>query len=210
MREGGLVEAAVMLEAVPGARLQLVEVPAGLGDADDRHVDALRRAPGPAATGRSACRRDRRWRRRRRARRRARRLISEPPAGFSWWPPNSKRIADSSLSAYSASPRDSKRANSAALSTGAGTPSSIAACSVQRPSPESDTRPAKFAEVGSSRSARGGQVEQPRADHAAAPPDLGDLGDVDLVAIELGMAQRRRLGVRPPASRARHWRGAGC
>jgi hypothetical protein len=40
-----------------------------------------------------------------------------------------------------------------------------------------------------------GQVEQPRADDAAAPPDLGDLGQVHLVAIELGMAQRRRLGV---------------
>ena len=40
-------------------------------------------------------------------------------------------------------PREGKRWNSAAASTGAGTPSSLAACSVQRPSPESETRPAK-------------------------------------------------------------------
>src|SRR5271166_2669385 len=76
-----------------------------------------------------------------------------PSSGFSWWPPNSNRIADISLSAYSAAPRDSKRPNRAALRTGAGTPSSIAACNVQRPSPESDTLPAKPLSDGSCRSA---------------------------------------------------------
>ena len=70
------------------------------------------------------------------------------PAGFSTCPPNSKRIAESSLSANSASPRELKRSYSAAVSTGAGTPSSMAALIVQRPSPESDTRPAKFARSG--------------------------------------------------------------
>ena len=56
-------------------------------------------------------------------------------------------------SAKSASPRDSKREYSAALITGAGTPSSIAACSVQRPSPESETRPWKLPSSGSCRNA---------------------------------------------------------
>jgi hypothetical protein len=50
--------------------------------------------------------------------------------------------------ANSSSPREAKRENSAAVSTGAGTPSSIAACDVQRPSPESETRPEKFSSAG--------------------------------------------------------------
>ncbi len=51
------------------ARLKLVEVPAGLGHPDDRHVEARRVSPWPAATGRSSCRPGRPWRRRRPARR---------------------------------------------------------------------------------------------------------------------------------------------
>ena len=35
--------------------------------------------------------------------------IAQPPAGFSTWPPNSKRMADSSLSANSSTPRDANR-----------------------------------------------------------------------------------------------------
>ena len=46
---------------------------------------------------------------------------------FSTCPPNSKRSAESNFSAKSSSPRELKRANRAALSTGAGTASSIAA-----------------------------------------------------------------------------------
>src|SRR5580658_4984146 len=69
-------------------------------------------------------------------------------AAFSIWPPNSKRIAESSLSAKSASPRELNRSYSAADNTWAGTPSSIAASMVQRPSPESDTLPAKCARSG--------------------------------------------------------------
>ena len=42
-------------------------------------------------------------------------------AGFSTWPPNSWRIAESTWSAKSASPRELKRSKSAALSTCAGT-----------------------------------------------------------------------------------------
>src|SRR5579863_1427260 len=66
---------------------------------------------------------------------------------FSTWPPKPKRIADSTLFAKSAWPRDSKRPYRAALSTGAGTPTSMAASTVQRPSPESATWPAKPASL---------------------------------------------------------------
>ncbi len=50
-------------------------------------------------------------------------------------------------------PREAKREYSAVVSTGAGTPSSIAAIDVQRPSPESETRPANSSSVGDSCSA---------------------------------------------------------
>ena len=39
------------------------------------------------------------------------------------------------------------------------------------------------------------QVQQPGRNHAAAPPDLGNLRDIDLVAIVLRMTQRRGLGI---------------
>src|SRR5262245_53466278 len=54
--------------------------------------------------------------------------------GVSSWPPNSKRIAESNRLAYSSSSRDENRPYRAALRTGAGTDSSIAAESVHRPS----------------------------------------------------------------------------
>src|SRR4030095_1469385 len=49
----------------------------------------------------------------------------------------------------SASPRDENRSYKAVVSTGTGTPSSIAALIVQRPSPESETLPANFTSLGS-------------------------------------------------------------
>ena len=104
-------------------------------------------------------------------------------------------MADSILSANSASPRELKRAYRAALSTGAGTDSSMAALIVQRPSPESETRPPNCDSSGSFEERRGRQVEQPRGDHAAAPPHLGYLADIDVVLVVLGVPQRRRLGV---------------
>src|SRR4249920_2834447 len=74
--------------------------------------------------------------------------------GFcSSWPPNCLRMADRILSAKSASRRDVKREYRAVVSTGAGAASSIAAIDVQRPSPESLTRPSKLDKVGSSTSA---------------------------------------------------------
>src|SRR5207248_11493484 len=62
---------------------------------------------------------------------------------FSRWPPKACRMADRTRLPQSASPRDAKRSNRDAARTGVGTPSSTAACTVQRPSPESLTRPAK-------------------------------------------------------------------
>ena len=116
LRERRLVDAAVLLEAVARARAELVQVPARLRDADDRHVEVPALRSSPAATGRSSCTRDRRWRRRTPAHRSARQPSSDVPArvaslaaGFSTWPPNSKRIADSSLFWNSASPRELKR-----------------------------------------------------------------------------------------------------
>src|SRR6266540_4479731 len=62
-------------------------------------------------------------------------------------------MAESSLSAKSASPRELKRSYRAAERTWAGTPSSMAALIVHRPSPESDTRPWKPLSFGSLMSA---------------------------------------------------------
>src|ERR1039457_5234442 len=68
-----------------------------------------------------------------------------------------------------------------------------------------DDRPAAFAGVGDvSREAGqlrrlgervGGQVDQPRPDDRAAPPDLGDLGHVDVVLVVPGVAQGSGLRV---------------
>src|SRR5262245_6783144 len=62
---------------------------------------------------------------------------------FSSWPPNCFRIADRTRSAKSSRSLEANRSYSAVVSTPAGTPSSIAAIEVQRPSPESETRPSK-------------------------------------------------------------------
>src|SRR5438132_871264 len=39
------------------------------------------------------------------------------------------------------------------------------------------------------------QIEQPRGDHAATPPHLGDLAQIEIVLVVLRVPQRRRLGV---------------
>src|SRR5216117_842064 len=70
---------------------------------------------------------------------------------FSTCPPNWKRIADRTLAAKSSSPRDVNLWNKDAVSTGAGAVDSMAARIVQRPSPESETRPEKRSSVGCSR-----------------------------------------------------------
>src|SRR6266576_4572130 len=58
-------------------------------------------------------------------------------------------MAESNLSAKSASPRELKRWYSAADKTGTGMPSSMPAVIVQRPSPESETRPSNLDSAGS-------------------------------------------------------------
>jgi len=40
---------------------------------------------------------------------------------------------------------------------------------------------------------RCGEIQQPGADDAAATPDLGDFGHIDVVLVQVGMAQRRGL-----------------
>ena len=113
----------------------------------------------------------------------------------STWPPKPARIADSTLSATSDRPRELNRWNSAADSTGTGTPSSIAAAIVQRPSPESLTRPSNASRCGSTASAWAVRSSSQLDDDRPPPPHLGDRGEVEVVAVVLGVRQRRRLGV---------------
>src|SRR6185437_9232434 len=58
---------------------------------------------------------------------------------FIAWPPNSLRIADSSLSENESASRERRRSISEAVMIGAGTSRSMASATVQRPSPESTT-----------------------------------------------------------------------
>src|ERR1700722_14034548 len=41
----------------------------------------------------------------------------------------------------------------------------------------------------------GGEIQQPRGDYASAPPDFGDIREIEIVLIVFGVAQRRGLGV---------------
>ena len=81
-----------------------------------------------------------------------------------------------------------------------------------RPATSSGPRPsrtrgrANSSSVGSPRKRRRGQVEQPGRDDAAAPPQLGDVGEVEVVLVVLGVAQRRRLGVVLVRAPCRRWR----
>ena len=53
---------------------------------------------------------------------------------------------------------------------------------------------------------RGGEIEQPGGDDAAAPPDFRDVGEIEVVLIVLRIAERRGFGVAPAWS-CRRWRG---
>src|SRR5262249_40171800 len=142
LRERRRVEPAVPRHAVARAGPHLVESPPRLRHTDDGHVEVA------AARHRLQGREDL--------------LVGEVAGGaeedegvgarggrtlrhgfFSAWPPNSNRMAESKRSWNSASPRELKRSKSEAARTCAGTPSSIAASSVHRPSPESETLPVK-------------------------------------------------------------------
>ena len=78
-------------------------------------------------------------------------------------------------------------------STSAGTACSIAAWIVQRPSPESSTWPVNSLRSGSSASAIAVRSSSQDDDDAAAPPDLGDVGEIELVAAVF--RHRRRIDV---------------
>ena len=124
---------------------------------------------------------------------------------FSRWPPKANRMAESSLSAKSRFAARANRSNSAVLSTRAGTPSSMAALIVQRPSPESETRPEKSVELGSSskawavRSSSQEEMTLPRRQTSAMS------AQVQVVLVVLGIAQRRRLGVDLLRAACRCW-----
>src|SRR5262249_30356922 len=71
------------------------------------------------------------------------------PHFFSTWPPKPKRMADCTLFWKRSRPREAKRSKRDAVRTWAGTPTSLAAATVHRPSPESETLPPNFSRVGS-------------------------------------------------------------
>jgi len=113
-RECRLVEPSVPLDALPGARPELLERPVRPRDADDGDVEMP--APGHGVEGRKDL------------------LVGEVaarpeddepvgarrahlPGPFSTWPPNSNRMAESRRSWKSASPLEAKRSKSAAAST---------------------------------------------------------------------------------------------
>ncbi len=62
----------------------------------------------------------------------------------------------------------------------------MAASIVQRPSPESCTKPVYSIKCRILGQRHGGQIEQPGTDHAAAPPDFGDVGEVQVVLLIFG------------------------
>ena len=93
------------------------------------------------------------------------------------------------------------------VSTGTGTPSSMAALIVQRPSPESETRPANFVKVRvlqpsalAVRSSSHEAMTLPRRQTSATSRE------VEVVLVVLGIAQRRRLRVDLRCVACRHWR----
>ena len=86
------IEPAVLLDAVAGPGPELVEIPAGLGHADDRHVEMAALHHRLQRRERSSCRPGRPWRRRTPVHLQTASCIvwlSVIAAGFSRWPPNS-------------------------------------------------------------------------------------------------------------------------
>ncbi len=56
----------------------------------------------------------------------------------------------------------------------------------------------KVRQVGTLQQRPRGEIQQPGADDAAAPPQLRDLGQVELILVVLGMADRRGLRIGLP------------
>src|SRR5262249_35853170 len=97
-------------------------------------------------------------------------------AFFSRCPPNSERSADRTFQVNSPASRESNRSYSDAAITDAGTPSSTAASTVHRPSPESDTRPLNssrsgdLAKAAAVRSTSQELITEPRRHTSATSP----------------------------------------
>src|ERR1700755_583091 len=106
-------------------------------------------------------------------------------------------MADSTWPVNLPSPRDSNRSYRAEEMTGAGTPVSMAASTVQRPSPESDTRPVESDRSGDVAKAAAvtGQVTQRGADHRPPPPHFGHVSHVDVVLVGPRVPQGRGFRV---------------
>ena len=103
-----------------------------------------------------------------------------------------------------------KRSKSAAARTCAGTASSIAASSVHRPSPESDTCPRSRRATdrcASARAVRSRSHEATTLPRRQTSVDVGEVEVVLVVAAGRGAASSRR---RRSASASRCWRDAGC
>ncbi len=81
---------------------------------------------------------------------------------------------------------------------------------VQRPSPESDTLPPNLSRPGSRSEGLRREVEEPGGDDAAAAPQLGDVGEVEVVLVVLGVPERRRLRVLLVRAPCRCSRSSGC
>ena len=109
------------------------------------------------------------------------------------WPPNWLRSAASIRSANGLSSRERKRVNSAAVSTGSGTPRSIP--SLERPAPFAGVLDVALerGEVGVLGERARRQLEQPRSHDAALVPQRGDRAEIDLVVA--GVHQLEAFGV---------------
>ncbi len=68
----------------------------------------------------------------------------------------------------------------------------------------------ELAQVWTFQEGGGGEVEEPGGDDAAATPDFGDVGEVEVVLVVLGVAEGRGFGVVDLAWFCRRWRGGGC
>ena len=108
----------------------------------------------------------------------------------STWPPKPNRIADKTFSPNVWSSRERKRANRAAASTLAGTASSTAASSVQRPSPLSATWPEKFDRSGFPTRADAVRSSSHELTTLPPPPHFGDVGQVEVEALVFGQFVR--------------------
>ena len=135
---------------------------------------------------------------------------AHPPAGARRGRRTPCASPTAAWSAKSASPRELKRSYSAVVSTFAGTPSSTAASTVHRPSPESETRPAKPSRSGDAASAAAVRSSSHEATTLPRRHSSATCGDVDVVLVVLAdraAARSRRPAAARPA--CRRWRGAG-